>query len=216
MVGLAWQVPVELHWLSAPSAPPAALVATSDSASTLTIHATSAPAVAAMQPAVSAVTRSAWSTAWTSVVGHWRTLLAALWLAGLVVLFRPVLRQWHEARSLRRRSRTLTDEHLQALCARRARELGLRQCPQLRVCPQIVSPQVIGLHHPVVLLPEGDALTPEESAMALDHELAHLQRGDLWLAWVPATAQRLFFSIHWWPGRCANTRCIARPPATCR
>ena len=61
------------------------------------------------------------------------------------------------------------------------------------MCPQIGSPQVIGLRHPVVLLPEGDVLSPEESAMALDHELAHLRRGDLWLAWVPALAQRLFF-----------------------
>jgi len=29
--------------------------------------------------------------------------------------------------------------------------------------------------------------------MALAHELAHLRRGDLWLGWVPAIAQRLFF-----------------------
>jgi hypothetical protein len=44
-----------------------------------------------------------------------------------------------------------------------------------------------------VLLPAEHTLTPAELAMALDHELAHLRRGDLWLAWVPALAQQLFF-----------------------
>ncbi len=29
--------------------------------------------------------------------------------------------------------------------------------------------------------------------MAMAHELAHLRRGDLWLGWIPAIAQRLFF-----------------------
>jgi hypothetical protein len=39
----------------------------------------------------------------------------------------------------------------------------------------------------------GHTLTPNESSMALAHELAHLRRGDLWLGWLPAIAQRLFF-----------------------
>ena len=193
LVGLAWQVPVELHWLSAPSTPAATLVVAPRNDPALTAHAISSPADAATPSAAKVAAPATWRAAWPSAAARWRTLLAALWLAGLVVLFRPVLQQWREARTLRRRSHALSDEHLQALCIRRARELGLRRCPQLRVCPQIASPQVIGLRHPLILLPEGNALTPEESAMALDHELAHLRRGDLWLAWVPALAQRLFF-----------------------
>ncbi len=59
--------------------------------------------------------------------------------------------------------------------------------------PAIESPQVTGLWRTTVLLPADQRLTPEESAMALAHELAHLRRGDLWLVWVPAIAQRLFF-----------------------
>jgi bla regulator protein blaR1 len=52
---------------------------------------------------------------------------------------------------------------------------------------------VTGLWRPLVLLPTGQTLTPEELSMALAHELAHLRRGDLWLGWIPAIAQRLFF-----------------------
>ena len=46
-----------------------------------------------------------------------------------------------------------------------------------------------------MLLPAGPfaALRPEEQRMALCHELVHLQRRDLWLAYIPALAERLFF-----------------------
>ena len=44
-----------------------------------------------------------------------------------------------------------------------------------------------------MLLPADHAMSPAETSMAIAHELAHLQRGDLWLAWLPAVAQRLFF-----------------------
>ena len=71
--------------------------------------------------------------------------------------------------------------------------MGMNHTTQLRMSAAIDSPQVNGLWRPTVLLPANQALTPTEAAMALGHELAHLRRGDLWLGWVPALAQRLFF-----------------------
>lgn len=68
----------------------------------------------------------------------------------------------------------------------------MRPCPRLRVSDAIISPQVTGLWQPTVLLPAIHALSADEAAMAIAHELAHLRRGDLWLAWVPALAQCLF------------------------
>ncbi len=120
-------------------------------------------------------------------------LLALLWLAGLLAQLPRTLRQWAQTRTLLRESMPLTDPAMQALCAREATLLGLRRCPRLRVSPAITSPQVIGLRQPTVLLPADQALTPAESHLALAHELAHLQRGDLWLGWIPVIAQRLFF-----------------------
>jgi hypothetical protein len=82
---------------------------------------------------------------------------------------------------------------LQTLCAEQAHAMGLRRCPSLRVSDAIRSPQVSGVWRPVVLLPANQNLSSEESALALAHELTHLRRGDLWMGWIPAIAQRLFF-----------------------
>ena len=122
----------------------------------------------------------------------WRTGIALLWLVALLLQALIALRQWRQARRMLHESQALRDASLQALCTRQARQLGLRRCPRLRVSDAIVSPQVTGLWRPTVLLPTGHALSADEAAMAIAHELAHLRRGDLWLAWVPALAQCLF------------------------
>jgi hypothetical protein len=54
---------------------------------------------------------------------------------------------------------------------------------------------VTGLLRPVVLLPSHrfGTLTGREQQMVLCHELAHLERADLWFGCVPALAERVFF-----------------------
>lgn len=123
----------------------------------------------------------------------WRSALLAFWLAGVLLQSWVALRQWRGARAVLRASRVLCDAHLQEACRTQAHAMGLRRCPSLRVSGAIHSPQVSGWWRPVVLLPANHAMTVEESRLALSHELAHLRRGDLWLCWVPAVAQRLFF-----------------------
>lgn len=123
----------------------------------------------------------------------WGNILLALWLAGVLMHLVVATRQWREAREVLRHAKVLDDPALQDACRMQARAMGLRRCPELRVSDVIRSPQVSGWWRPVVLLPSEHALTAEESALALAHELAHLRRGDLWLGWVPAIAQRVFF-----------------------
>jgi beta-lactamase regulating signal transducer with metallopeptidase domain len=132
---------------------------------------------------------SATPHAWTS----WLPSVFALWLAGVIVQMIMALRHWREARKVVRASRPLDDAALQTLCAEQAQAMGLRRCPSLRVSDAIRSPQVSGLWRPVVLLPADQNLSSGESALALAHELTHLRRGDLWMGWIPAIAQRLFF-----------------------
>jgi beta-lactamase regulating signal transducer with metallopeptidase domain len=180
LLGLLWHAPLELPLLSpvpleaaTPAIPPAAFSAT---AATLGNLAPSAlPVAAPTMPTLS-----------------WRSGIALAWLAVVLLQALVALRQWRRSRRLLRASEPLRDASLQALCARQARQLGLRRCPRLRVSDAIVSPQVTGLWQPTVLLPADHALSADEAAMALAHELAHLRRGDLWLAWVPALAQCLY------------------------
>ena len=151
------------------------------------------PTDVSAQVAQSAVPDALSAATMSSASFDWRIALFALWGAGLALQLLLMLRQGIETRRTLRASRPLNDAVLQALCQRQAQELGLRRCPQLRVSDEITSPQVTGNLSPVVLLPTDHALTPDESAMAIAHELAHIRRGDLWLGWIPALAQRLFF-----------------------
>lgn len=123
----------------------------------------------------------------------WRETLAGLWLVAMALHIVAALREWRETRAVIRTAEPVLDASLREQCIEQARALGLRRCPRLLRSDVIVSPQVTGLWRPVVLLPKEHTLAPDECAMALAHELAHLRRGDLWLGWIPALAQRAFF-----------------------
>ena len=58
-----------------------------------------------------------------------------------------------------------------------------------------MTPLVAGLRRPVVLLPltRFTALSAARQRMTLCHELVHLKRWDLFLGWIPAAAEPLFF-----------------------
>jgi beta-lactamase regulating signal transducer with metallopeptidase domain len=106
--------------------------------------------------------------------------LALLWLAGVVVIGRRVLRR-HRAERERRLALALPavpERWLAAAHAARAR-LGLRRLPRLIVVPGIPGPFVLGALHPVVVLPErlpGECAARREHLLL--HELAHVKRGD--------------------------------------
>lgn len=184
ILGLAWQAPLQLPILSphSPTTPVATIPAFG------THHGQDAAVHATDQAAASTTTRPT-----TSPSFPWRQVVAALWLAGLLVQLAAAMSQWRHTRRVLRDSHPLVDAHMQNLCARQAQQLGLRRCPRLRVSAAIDSPQVTGLWRPTVLLPARQTLAPAERVMALTHELVHLRRGDLSLGWVPAVAQWLFF-----------------------
>jgi beta-lactamase regulating signal transducer with metallopeptidase domain len=176
LLGLAWHAPLQLPLL-APTAlqAPAAAAPATGFFSAVAADAVPAPVALPATPPLS-----------------WRTGIAAVWLVLVLLQVLLACRQWRRSRYVLRVSRPVRDPALLALRTRQAQRLGLRHCPQLRTADAITSPQVTGLWRPVVLLPAGHALSIDEAAMALAHELAHVRRGDLWLAWVPALAQCLF------------------------
>jgi len=182
LLGMTLSTPVQLHWLKPaeqkPLAVPHAIIMhTGDSA-------------AAATPAAQAITLA-------SPASHgsvpWSEAVLGLWLSIILLQVIFALRHGWQARALVREARAATDDTLLSLCAQQARALGMRRAPALRISDAIVSPQVTGWWRPVVLLPAEQTLSQDELAMAIAHELAHIHRGDLWLGWIPALAQRLFF-----------------------
>ncbi len=146
-----------------------------------------------LPPLVSASTESAVALRTTPSVNPINTWLPAVIVVWFAVLLLQVRRLIHAHRVLRgivTRSVIWPDEATSDLATR----LGLKRVPQVRLSDEIETPQVCGLHEPVVLLPtEMTAFTTEERAMTLCHELVHIRRRDLTLGWVPACAERLFF-----------------------
>ena len=192
LIGLVWHAPVRLTLLAPPvvesvaGAPVAAGVGRDVEVDSLHWQPSHGADRAVATPAAPV---SGWH-AWRS---RWPVALALLWLSGLLLQLPATLRQGWQARRLMRESAPLADAGLQAQCVAQSRALGLRRAPAVRVSDAIASPQVLGWRRPTILLPGGQVLTRGECALALIHELAHVRRGDLWLGWIPAMAQRLFF-----------------------
>ncbi len=151
-----------------------------------------APAVSVLVPltqAASDLTDS--SSRFTS----WRALLAGLWLAGALAGLVALGREVWAVRRLRRSAASVPADDAARAYGDLPGRFGLAAAPPLKISTAVSGPQVVGLARPQILLPpEGLAdLGRPELGMLLAHELAHVRRGDLWLGWVPALTQKLFF-----------------------
>ena len=178
VVGLVWYAPVALPLL--PAEPVAAPVVVAMAAEPATY------AVPAMAAGPVPATQARFDTG---------VLLLAAWLAGVAVMLANTLRHAWRLHGLVRHARPCRDRRVQALYRALAQRLGVVAAPELRVSDDIDSPMLARPWRPVLMLPASSLATmgDDDLRMALHHELAHLQRRDLWWAWMPALAQHLFF-----------------------
>jgi Tol biopolymer transport system component/beta-lactamase regulating signal transducer with metallopeptidase domain len=121
--------------------------------------------------------------------------LLGIWLAGVGVQLGRAGRQWRTARRLAREARPLENTAIEGEAIQLGVLVGLGRPPLLREAAGAPGPLVVGLFRPMVVVPAGGAapLSAGELRMALAHELAHVRRGDLWLALMPGLVQVLFF-----------------------
>jgi bla regulator protein blaR1 len=124
----------------------------------------------------------------------WAIAAVVLWMAVLATHVVRLVYAYVKLRAVVHRSTPLNGDDAEAV-ARIAAALGLKRLPSIRVSGEIETPLVAGLPRAIVLIPASAiaTLSPHERAMAIGHELAHVRRHDLLLAWVPAIAERLFF-----------------------
>ncbi|TCV95662.1 beta-lactamase regulating signal transducer with metallopeptidase domain [Luteibacter rhizovicinus] len=123
----------------------------------------------------------------------WTTWLFAAWAAIVAIQAIVAFVQWRRIRGVIARALPHDDARLETMVSQRARRLGMRRSPALACSVEVVSPQVVGILRPTILLPVEAILDDSELEMALVHELAHVRRGDIWLGWIPALARALFF-----------------------
>ncbi|HHH76732.1 MAG TPA: hypothetical protein ENL03_06885, partial [Phycisphaerae bacterium] len=106
--------------------------------------------------------------------------LSALYLAGVCLMLLLLLLALRGGRRLRGAAHLVEDVSILAALARQAKRVALAFTPALAYCEQVVTPTVIGVLRPMVLLPVSIAtsLSPEQIEAILAHELAHVLRHD--------------------------------------
>ncbi|HSS48064.1 MAG TPA: M56 family metallopeptidase, partial [Thermoanaerobaculia bacterium] len=184
LVGLVWLAPVRLPLLPAP--PSAAMSPASPVEIVLqpgSISQISDPVVAAEPPQP------------RGLAGRSAPWGLGLWLAGLAVISVRALRQLRHTRWVIRRSEAVGEGWIRGAYTDLCLRLGLRRAPDLRGSADVRTPMAMGLLRPRVVVPRPgfERLSQPEATMTLCHELLHVRRHDLWLGWVPALAQRVFF-----------------------
>lgn len=138
--------------------------------------------------------------------------IIGLWVIGCVVMLFRAFRGMAEVRILLRES-TPTEQEIGTLKSLQAelhdicQSLGMRQSVALQRCSNVVSPAVVGIFWPVVLVPasmlSGSTLTKEEWRIILAHELAHVRRFDglVNLAQMLIESVLFFNPCVWWLNR---------------
>ena len=179
VVGLVWLAPVALPLLPAePTVAPVVVAMATESSTS----------------AASTMTVVPMATTQTSRIDTGVLLLAA-WLAGIAVMLANTLRHAWGLRGQIERAPPCRDRRVHAVYGALVRRLDIAAAPALLVSDEIDSPMLARPWRPVLMLPAASlaAMGDDDLHMALHHELAHLQRRDLWWAWMPALAQHLFF-----------------------
>jgi bla regulator protein blaR1 len=181
----AFAVAVPAAWLGTPAptaAAPSVRPRPSTAAPVAWTQERGAPAAPPTAPAASA----------TPV--DWRAIVAGLWaLVAAGLLARLALATWRLRALVADAEPAPAD--VVADAERLALAIGVAPTPPVLVSAAIDTPQVVGVWRPAILLPDAlaAAMSPAERAMTLCHELAHVRRHDLALAWAPALLERLLF-----------------------
>lgn len=133
-------------------------------------------------------------------------LLLVVWAVGCVTLWSAVAWRYRRIAKSIGAMRQIDEGPARIELERLAGQSSVRQVPELYTTEQPVSPMLIGVVRPKIVLPESVVarLDGRELRMILAHELAHWRRRDTWVGWLQVLVQGLlwFHPFVWW----ANAR----------
>ncbi len=146
-----------------------------------------------------------WTSEWTARVGAARDAIVAIpplpaviWISGVAALVLVgLVRLAHVVRLAR--SASPASESVERMVWSVAEELGVPSAPLVRMTPRPVTPMVLCLGRPTLLLPQGlwSQLDDAGRRAVVTHEVAHLRRRDHWMSWLDLVVG----VIYWWhPG----------------
>ena len=120
-------------------------------------------------------------------------ILAIVWAVGAAAFFAGSMLSYRRfVRRVRRTARDVRDPELLRIYESECERLGLRQRIPLRQTPEADGPMLVGLVHPVLLLPKG-GIPLADAPLILRHELTHAKHKDV----LCKTAFLLARCVHW-------------------
>lgn len=149
---------------------------------------------------------------WHSAIDRAKAVLASLspfiiafYFCGVgLMMLRVTFGLWGGHR-LRRDSTPCDDAMILRTVAEHARRMAMRVAPAVAYCRRVSTPLVVGVLHPMILLPTGlmSSLSAEQIEAVLVHELAHIRRFDLAINILQRLIEAILF-FHpavWWVSR---------------
>jgi beta-lactamase regulating signal transducer with metallopeptidase domain len=119
-------------------------------------------------------------------------LLLLIWAIGAsAVMIWNIAGYAHFKRTVQRTMVRVTDAHFLAILEDCRQEAHVRTTPRLYTSASVMSPILLGVVHPAIVLP--DHPLADDLRYALLHELTHARRQDGLLKWIATIAT----SIHW-------------------
>lgn len=172
--------------------------------SSIGLPAGAAAMTAAVAPAVAPASFHAAAQAAPGI--NWLPVLVAAWLAGVALLTLRSLGGWILAQRLKVWKTSSAPASVLRAGERLREQLGLRRAVRILTSAVATVPAAVGWLRPVILLPVSTftTLTPEEIAMVLAHELAHVRRHDYLVNLVQTAIETLLFyhpAVWWLSGR---------------
>lgn len=120
-------------------------------------------------------------------------IAALVWsVGGCIYLVYHLFGAWYYRKQILRWSRKAKEQRVAELVTQIAKQLDLKKQPEIYVCNKIESPALMGLFHPILILP-GDWGSELELEFILRHELVHYRQKDIWYKLIFLLAN----AIHW-------------------
>jgi beta-lactamase regulating signal transducer with metallopeptidase domain len=122
-------------------------------------------------------------------------VLLLAWAAGCLLLWLSVVWRYQRLVNAVGKMRHIDEGPASVELERLAQRFGVRRVPELFVTERAVSPMLIGVLRPRIVLPETvlAKLGPQELTMILAHELVHWRRRDTWVGWMQVLVQGLLW-----------------------
>jgi beta-lactamase regulating signal transducer with metallopeptidase domain len=122
-------------------------------------------------------------------------VLFAVWIAGCLALWAAVAwKYWRLVKTVGA-MRQIDEGPVRVELERLAERFGIRRVPELYVTEEPVSPMLIGVLRPKIVLPASvlSRLGERDVHMILAHELVHWRRRDTWVGWLQVLVQGLLW-----------------------